>query len=252
MTKKQGISLVVLVITIIVMTIITGVTILSIGNVNLLGEVKLIGEKINIKEVETIAMNAWKKAYEEGKTGLEELQEAVDIALIENNVYDKYKATVTSSGILVDALKEIEVPDKWKANVSRITRDGVPIPVGFVESPYPNENRKNAGLVIYALTEEEIEADEKDITKIDPSYEHSLENRNQFVWVPVNDFENDFVREDFGKIESRISNALGTKYWEIVLEDNNLPANSEKNTLQFMVYYKLLWAYRNFRKRLKK
>lgn len=239
MAKKQGISLVVLVMTIIIMTIITGVTILSIGNIDMAGEVNLIVEKTNIKEVETLAMNAWKKAYEEGKTLLEELQEAVDIALVENNLYEKYMATVTTSGIVVEPVKEIEVPDKWKANVSKITRDGVPIPVGFVESPYPNENRKNAGLVIYALTEEEIETSKKDITKIDPSYEHSLENRNQFVWVPVNDFEKDFVREDFGEIDSRISNALGTKYWEIVLEENNLPANSEKNTLQFISADKL-------------
>ena len=35
-------------------------------------------------------------------------------------------------------------------------------------------------------------------------------------------------------------------------EEKKLIAMQQKSTLQFMLYYKLLWAYRNFRKRLKK
>ena len=35
-------------------------------------------------------------------------------------------------------------------------------------------------------------------------------------------------------------------------EEKKLIAMQQKNTLQFIIYYKLLWAYRNLRKKLKK
>ena len=239
MAKKQGVSLLILIITIAVMVLITAAAVIGMGNVEMFGMANAAIEKVNMKETENVAIAAWTKAYKEGKRTLVELQEAVDVALIEKGLYDKYAFVVTEDGIIPGSVKDEEVPEKWSESVANITREKIPVPVGFVESPYPNENRKNTGFVIYALTPEEIENGVTDILKVDSNYEYSLKNRNQFVWVPVDDFENEFVRIDFETIDSKISNVLGSGYWEVVLGDNNLPLDSTINTVDYIPQDKL-------------
>ena len=126
----------------------------------------------------------------------------------------------------------IPVPAEWKASVSKITIDGVPIPKGFVVSPYPDEGSKSKGLVIYALTVDEINLNRKDIASIDGSYQNSLESRNQFVWIPVDreKFTTDFKRYDFINATSNISYSLGTGFWETQITAENLPLNSQSAT----------------------
>ena len=105
--------------------------------------------------------------------------------------------------------------------------DEVPIPKGFVASPYdgtdgmPAENTKAGGLVIYALNEGE--------TSIPTTEAHqtSLENRNQFVWVPVDkeNFATKFVRDGFG--QKTLSSTVGSGYWELALKDDNTPSETQ-------------------------
>ena len=104
------------------------------------------------------------------------------------------------------------VPSEWTENVVAL-KDGVPIPKGFVASPYNGENTKSGGLVIYELTEGEtaIPSNKTQYT--------SWTTRNQYVWIPVveEDFTTKFVRQNFGSNRT-ISNVLGSNWWEIQLD----------------------------------
>ncbi|MBQ8042898.1 MAG: hypothetical protein IJ272_01955 [Clostridia bacterium] len=126
-------------------------------------------------------------------------------------------------------ISEDKVPAKWIANVTAIV-DGVPIPKGFVASPYgangdiKAENTKDGGLVIYELAENETEI------PADETQFESWTERNQYVWVPVDDFTK-FVRQDYinstSKVidENGIYNSLGKTdvYWEVMVDEKNLP-----------------------------
>ena len=128
---------------------------------------------------------------------------------------------------------EAVFPEEWKEWVSEVTPDGVPIPKGFVASPYgadeangiKAENTKDGGLVIYELAEGEtaIPSSETQFT--------SWTKRNQYVWIPVDkdNFATEFVRKDFLYATSEVVtsagayNALGTNYWEVIVDSENLP-----------------------------
>ena len=115
------------------------------------------------------------------------------------------------------------VPETWKENVSYI-HNTVPIPKGFAVSPYKDEISKNGGIVIYELKEGETS-----IPTTETQFE-SWTERNQYVWVPVDDFS-EFVRKDYINSPSKVVdtdgkyNALGTSdvYWEVMVDENNLP-----------------------------
>ncbi len=111
------------------------------------------------------------------------------------------------------------MPEDWKENVIDIV-DGVPIPKGFTASPYNDENKKDDGLVIYELAENEVE-----IPRSETQFK-SWTERNQYVWVPVDDFSK-FVRTTFG-MGGIISNKLGTGSWEIELDPTtNMPLEEQ-------------------------
>jgi len=148
---------------------------------------------------------------------------------LEVTVYIEDKA-----GNYVVQKAENGVPESWKTSVREVTTDNVPIPIGFVKSPYEGEGIKNGGLVIYALTEQEIKDGVTDITKKDANYQTSLESRNQFVWIPVNSdrFKTKFVRtnngwkDDEGNDKYILSPTLGTNYWELVLTTASMPSQN--------------------------
>lgn len=125
------------------------------------------------------------------------------------------------------------------------TVDGVPIPKGFVASPYGAntennfvaENTKQNGMVIYELTDKEIE---NKITML-PSSESqyiSWTTRNQYVWVPVDKekFSTKFIRKDFENNTSVVVDSAGKYYpiasinnlWEIEVDEYNMPLTQEK------------------------
>jgi len=132
----------------------------------------------------------------------------------------------------VQELNSLIIPEDWKESVREVTLDEVPIPIGFVKSPYPNEGEKSKGLVIYALTEQEIEDGVTDITKKDATQQYSLENRNQFIWVSVDsdDFMSEFIRQTYNKYSIN-TEELGTNYWEAILDNTtNMPISTQSTT----------------------
>ena len=109
--NKRGISLIVLVITIIVMIILAGAVIISLGNAGIIGKAQEAVDANNLKQVQQLAALAWSEAYidimEEELTETEKqakLEAAVDEALEENEVNkDLYDIEVTTSGVSVKA-----------------------------------------------------------------------------------------------------------------------------------------------------
>jgi len=143
------------------------------------------------------------------------------------NRLKKYDVNVTEKGV-TDTLKgetgaTAQIPEAWKANVINIV-DTVPIPKGFVASSATGENTKNGGLVIYEGTE----------SVTDSNVEDAKRTRNQYVWVPVEDFSK-FVRQNFTNEtvtvvdESGNYHALGTSKtrWEVMVDSNNMPISTQ-------------------------
>ena len=230
--NKQGVSLIVLVITIIIMIILASAIIITLSNSDIIERANEAVDKTDLQEAQNIASIAWSEAYLDGKTTKDELTQAVLDAFTKNKVdKSKYTLEVTTKGVKVKAITS--VPEEWQASVREVTVDGVPIPIGFVKSPYAGEGTKDGGLVIYALTPDEINEGKTTITD---AHQTALENRNQFVWVPVDSdkFETLFKRRDFINATSKISNRLETDYWELVLETNNMPSNNTKNITNYV------------------
>ena len=226
--NRKGISLIVLVITIIVMIVLAAAVVIALDNSGVIEKSNAAAKSYNLAQVKTLTQLAWAEAYAGGARTVDELQDAVDLALNANNLTGVYEATATLKG--VDVML-VDVPDDWKDSVSAVTEDGAPIPVGFVKSPYDGEGKVSGGLVIYALTADEISKNEKDIITKDGEKKVSLQKRNQFVWVPVENFERDFVRKDRVNSTSILSDTIGStdKYWEISVGSNNLPLDSSVN-----------------------
>ena len=217
MQKKKAVSLIVLVITIIVMIILEGVIVLTLNNSGIIEEAQDAVDKTNLNEVQTLASLKWAEAYMDGNTTQSALETEVLKRLNEEKIdLTSYEIIVTDEGVKV-ALKgnAVIIPEIWKANVIDIV-DTVPIPKGFVASSATGENTKDGGLVIY-----------EGITPVtDANVEDAKRSRNQYVWVPVEDFSK-FVRQNID-LTGTISNTLGTGYWEVVLNTTtNMPLSTQ-------------------------
>lgn len=143
----------------------------------------------------------------------------------ETTIYTIYSEDNAGNYSVTTFDKKYLMPDDWKENVSYI-QDRVPIPKGFVASPYKDEDNKNEGLVIYELNENET-AIPSDETQFE-----SWTKRNQYVWVPVdkNNFVTEFVKNAYkGGTINNYSN-LGTpdKYWELEVDETNTPKSKEE------------------------
>ena len=228
--SKKGISLAVLIITIIVMVILTGVVVISIGDSGTIDMAKDAVNKTNMKQIESLVMMGWADGYMAGLRTQPELEEYVFDYLATNNVTVKgdFDVIVTTEGAQLKVIEKTEAPEAW-TNVTRIV-DGVPIPKGFVESPYRGESTKDGGLVIYELRTGETEIPETE------AHQTSLTTRNQFVWVPVSEeeFKDYFKRRNFNT-SFTLSNELGKGYWEVALDTTtNLPALTQEATQTHM------------------
>ena len=130
--------------------------------------------------------------------------------------------------------------------------DGVPIPKGFVASPYGSdkangiaENTKKGGLVIYELGENETEIPNTE------DYHTSVTTRNQYVWIPVDKekFDTTFVRKDWDNDNSVVDTegnyyALGTtdKYWEVTSNVELTTANLQYMTKETLEEVQKMYA----------
>ena len=100
MKRKQGISLIVLVITIIVMIILAASVVITLSNSGIIDKANTAVEATNKKTVEQLASIIWLEEYMEGKRG-ETLKEAVLDKLEDYN--SEYTITVTDDGITVES-----------------------------------------------------------------------------------------------------------------------------------------------------
>ncbi len=98
---KKGISLIVLVITVIVMIILATAVMISLNNADIINKANTATNMHSIKQVEQLVAIAWADAYAAGERDVEDLQIVVDLVLLENNLSDKYVATATSKGVTV-------------------------------------------------------------------------------------------------------------------------------------------------------
>ncbi|MBQ8042794.1 MAG: hypothetical protein IJ272_01420, partial [Clostridia bacterium] len=192
----------------------------TLNNSGIIDQAQNAVDKTNLKEVQTLASLKWAEAYMDGNTTQSALETEVLTRLAEEDIdLTPYEITVTDEGVKV-ALKvnAVTIPETWKANVIDIV-DTVPIPKGFVASSATGENTKNGGLVIYEGTTPVTDANVEDAKR----------TRNQYVWVPVEDFSQ-FVRQNFGESYT-ISNTLGTDYWEVVLDTaTNMPLSTQSTS----------------------
>ena len=98
-TKKQGISLIVLVITIIVMIILAAAIILSLTSNGIIDRANEAVDKTDEAEVKAYAQTIWADAYTEGKRGTE-LIETVEKELEKLGVTPmKYTLDISDSGM---------------------------------------------------------------------------------------------------------------------------------------------------------
>ena len=132
-TNKKGISLIVLVITIIVMIILAAAIVITLSNSGVINKANEAVDTTNLKQVQELAQMIWAEGYLDGDS-TEEIQEAIETQL--GDAASLYDITVTDKGVEITAKGDGGVvTSEWVTT----TVDGVPIPKGFVASPYATD-----------------------------------------------------------------------------------------------------------------
>ena len=209
---KNGISLIVLVITIIVMIILATAIILSLSNSGIIGKAnkaKTDSDVANLKELTNMFIAEYNIEPTE-----ETLKEYIIRRLNENNV-DTSQLLVNEGGQLGI------IPEEWDKNIvtPEISTDGiiVPIPKGFVASSVQSEKAVNNGLVIYEGTSEVN----------DENLSTSQTTRNQYVWVPIEN-SNAIVRKNNENYRGVLYDFDNTNQMIIEKEDWILGTNNNR------------------------
>ena len=126
MQKKKGISLIVLVITIIVMIILAGAVIISLNNSGIIDRAGNAVYESNESEINHIAQLAWSEAYLKGEKDQGKLLEAVTKALTNNGVNPQnYIIKVTTNGVTI-----LNKNALWIQNGTTITKGNVTLEAG--------------------------------------------------------------------------------------------------------------------------
>jgi len=108
--SKRGISLIILVITIVVMIIIAGVIIVSLSNSEIIDKSSNAVEVTNLKTALDVAKTKWAEAYASGIRTKEGLEAAVMSGIEKaNGDLTKYKITVTTKGVKVEEAEDESV-----------------------------------------------------------------------------------------------------------------------------------------------
>ena len=106
MQKKKGISLIVLVITIIVMVILAGAIILTLNNSGIINKASSAVEETNLATAKEVASLAWAEAYADGARTVEDLEQAVLEAFTNNKINkDDYIIEIDTTGVEVKLAK---------------------------------------------------------------------------------------------------------------------------------------------------
>jgi len=191
-TNKKGISLIVLVITILVMIILAAAVLLYLDDSKIIKHAKraVTASDVSVaKEVVTVARAEWRanqeKVKKEGYNSFKEYaQKKLEDAGFEIGT-NGGQVEVTENGLVYAYVIPV-------------------IPAGYVASSVDTEDEVEEGLVIYQGTEA-VTADNVDTAK---------KTRNQFVWVPVPNMT-EFVREIWG--DDRNEDNWVTKIWDEIL-----------------------------------
>ncbi len=127
-SNKRGISLIVLVITIIVMIILAGTVIMSLDDSKIFDRAQEAVNKTNIQSIQNIISTAWAKAYMNGAKTDEAYQQYIDRALAENGIeesdYPGYVLSVTTRGA------ELLDTSFWKQTRTTVTNGVLTLQVG--------------------------------------------------------------------------------------------------------------------------
>ena len=186
--KDNGITLIALVITIIVLLILAGVTISTLtgenGILTRASDAKTETEISSAKEQAQLDISNWvADRLENGEDAT--LNNSIIKEILTGKEYVKGEPGDTSF-ISKDGEHEIMYSDLYESNIKEYTEDGVPIPKGF----YYVGGTKDTGVVI-----SDMQGDDLNNTK----------QGNQFVWVPVDKFD-EFKRYDFQN-DTEVSNS---------------------------------------------
>ena len=134
MQKKNGISLIVLVITIIVMIILAASVVVTLNNIGIINKANQAVELQNMSQIENIVSLVWSEAYMNGIKDKEEIKELVIDELKKQNVKtDELSFNITDKGINVSKM-EFKV-DKLYADILEgvYVYARVMIPVGYTD-----------------------------------------------------------------------------------------------------------------------
>ncbi len=98
--NKKGISLIVLVITIIVMIILAASVVITLSNTGIIDKANSAVNTTNVKEVEQYVQLLWSEAYMEGNKTAEDIQTYIDSKLSQE-IKDAYEIVATENGVTV-------------------------------------------------------------------------------------------------------------------------------------------------------
>jgi len=125
MKTKQGVSLIVLVITIIVMIILTGAIVLSLKDTSILERAHEAVRKTNESQLKSILELGWADAYAAGARTEEALKTSIDAVIQKNNLdVSDYDIVVTTSGVTITTI------DGWRQKGLTVTNGKVTLTIG--------------------------------------------------------------------------------------------------------------------------
>ncbi|MBR6613739.1 MAG: type II secretion system protein [Clostridia bacterium] len=136
MQKKEGISLIVLVITIIVMIILAAAVVISLNNTGVIDKASHAVQLTDEKQVQDLAALIWAEAYLD-KDRTETLEKVVKDKLAEQGVTEeKWDIEISNTGATVTIKKEITVSGEWLLNDTLTEYSGTDIEqtVSFVSN----------------------------------------------------------------------------------------------------------------------
>ena len=233
MKIKQGISLIVLVITIIVMVILAGAIVLTLNNSGIIDKASEAVDATNYATVKELTQMAWAEAYANGAKTQAEFQAAVDKALEDNKVdTDRYGIIVTTNGV--------EVANGWIQDGLTVKRgdDVLNIGADFDYDETGEGTKDVAWKVLGAENGELLIMSTSDIVSSHPLGVPDGDNINE----AVNDYLNgvaelDALCEPYGKGE----NATGAR--SIRVEDVNKITGYNPETAKYEKGY--IYEYGN-------
>lgn len=108
MKNKNGVTLIALAVTILVMTILTTTIVSSISNSGIIGKSKDTVGKANLIQAQELVTSAWTKAYMSHPNDYTYIKEKVNEALEKSGIdTDKYTAIINEDGAVIVARKDI-------------------------------------------------------------------------------------------------------------------------------------------------